>query len=104
VARQGQSTITWIESDVARWSPSEQADLIVSNAALHWLDDHSLLLARLIGYLRPGSVLAMQMPRNHGSRRIPRSSRRSRPDHGASASHRCCGGDRWRRPKATPSC
>ena len=66
VAREGQSTITWVESDVARWAPNEQADLIFSNAALHWLDDHSNLLPRLIGYLKPGGVLAMQMPRNHG--------------------------------------
>ena len=66
VAREGQSTITWVESDVARWVPNEQADLIFSNAALHWLDDHSNLLPRLIGYLKPGGVLAMQMPRNHG--------------------------------------
>lgn len=66
VAREGQSTITWVESDVARWAPNEQADLIFSNAALHWLDDHSTLLPRLLGYLKPGGVLAMQMPRNHG--------------------------------------
>jgi trans-aconitate 2-methyltransferase len=65
-ARGGQTTIRWIEADIKVWAPDEPADLIFSNAALHWLDDHEILLPRLIGYLRPGGVLAVQMPRNHG--------------------------------------
>jgi len=60
------SSITWIESDIATWEPEEPADLLFSNAALQWLDDHRTLLPRLMSYLRPGGVLAMQMPRNHG--------------------------------------
>lgn len=65
-ARAGQTTIRWIEADINEWAPDEPPDLIFSNAALHWLDDHETLLPRLIGYLRPGGVLAVQMPRNHG--------------------------------------
>lgn len=65
-ARRTQSTITWIEADIAVWEPREPADLIFSNAALHWLDNHETLLPRLLEYLRPGGVLALQMPRNHG--------------------------------------
>ena len=35
-----------------------------SNAALHWVGDHGTLLPRLLGGVRPGGVLAVQMPRN----------------------------------------
>jgi trans-aconitate 2-methyltransferase len=55
----------WIEADLQRWSPNYQADLLYSNAALHWLDDHVKLLPRLIDYLNPGGVLAIQMPGNY---------------------------------------
>ena len=39
-------------------------DLIYSNAALHWLPDHERLLPAILASLRPGGVLAVQMPRN----------------------------------------
>jgi trans-aconitate 2-methyltransferase len=55
---------TWIEADIADWAPDEPLDLIYSNAALHWLDDHASLLPRLMSELRPQGVLAVQMPRN----------------------------------------
>lgn len=57
----------WIEADLATWSLPAPADLIYSNAALHWLDDHAALFPRLLGLLRPGGALAVQMPRNHGA-------------------------------------
>ncbi|GAA5512210.1 trans-aconitate 2-methyltransferase [Deinococcus carri] len=40
-------------------------DLIFSNAALQWLPDHPALLARLWSRVRPGGVLAVQVPANH---------------------------------------
>jgi trans-aconitate 2-methyltransferase len=40
-------------------------DLIFSNAALQWIDDHEALFARLVGALGPGGELAVQMPSNH---------------------------------------
>jgi len=40
------------------------ADLIFSNAALHWLDSHSSLIPRLAGLVRSGGTLAVQMPSN----------------------------------------
>jgi trans-aconitate 2-methyltransferase len=54
----------WLESDIAAWTPDAPYDLLFSNAALHWLPDHARLLPRLLGHLRPGGVLAIQMPRN----------------------------------------
>jgi len=57
-------TITWQQADLATWSPARPADLIYSNAALHWLDGHDRLFPALLAGLAPGGVLAVQMPRN----------------------------------------
>jgi trans-aconitate 2-methyltransferase len=54
----------WVEADIAVWAPDGPLDLIYSNAALQWLDDHRTLLPRLLCELRPEGVLAVQMPRN----------------------------------------
>src|SRR5258706_7610369 len=53
-----------IEADIARWEPESPCDVIYSNAALQWLGDHEKLYPRLLGFLRPGGVLAVQVPRN----------------------------------------
>lgn len=56
--------IAWQHQSVADWVPEHPADLIFSNAALHWLPNHEVLFPKLMGYLAPGGVLAVQMPRN----------------------------------------
>ena len=63
-ARTVDKEITWQVGDLNEWQPSEPCDLLFSNAALHWLDDHEVLFPRLLKGLRPGGVLAVQMPRN----------------------------------------
>lgn len=63
-ARAEDPEITWVEADMNDWKPDGSLDLIYSNAALHWLDDHDTLFPRLIEYLEPGGFLAVQMPRN----------------------------------------
>jgi trans-aconitate 2-methyltransferase len=63
-ARRSGIAATWIEADIATWAPDCVLDLIYSNAALHWVGDHGALLPRLLGCVRPGGVLAVQMPRN----------------------------------------
>jgi trans-aconitate 2-methyltransferase len=40
-------------------------DLIFSNAAYHWIEDHPALLARLAGALTPSGQLAFQVPAQH---------------------------------------
>jgi trans-aconitate 2-methyltransferase len=65
-ARREPSAIHWLEADIGSWEPEQPADLIFSNAALHWLEGHQALLPRLLSFLRPNGVLAAQMPRNHG--------------------------------------
>jgi trans-aconitate 2-methyltransferase len=63
-ARRSGVGATWVEADVAAWAPDRALDLIYSNAALHWVEGHETLLPRLLGWVRPGGVLAVQMPRN----------------------------------------
>jgi len=64
-ARQEAPAVTFVQADIAQWSPPAPADLLFSNATLHWLDDHGRLLPRLMAQLASGGVLAVQMPHNH---------------------------------------
>ncbi len=66
-ARQLKSGVSWVEEDLAHWSIAGGADVIYSNAALHWLPDHALLFPHISDQLRAGGVLAVQMPRNFGA-------------------------------------
>ncbi|WP_404710133.1 trans-aconitate 2-methyltransferase [Sphingomonas sp. MMS24-J13] len=51
--------------DITAWSRAEGAvDVILSNAALQWVPDHGSLLPALVGRLKTGGALAVQMPHN----------------------------------------
>ena len=63
-ARAEDPEMTWIEADMNDWEPRGSLDLVYSNAALHWLDDHGALFPRLMNAIAPGGFLAVQMPRN----------------------------------------
>jgi trans-aconitate 2-methyltransferase len=56
--------LQWQQQSLDQWRASVPADLIYSNAALHWLGQHEQLFPALFDSLRPGGVLAVQMPRN----------------------------------------
>ena len=60
--------VDWVRGDIADWRPDAPVDLILANAALHWLPDHAGLLRRLTAALSPGGVLAVQMPMAHETR------------------------------------
>ncbi len=64
-ARRAEPETVFQQADIAVWEPKKSVDVIFSNAALNWLDHHDKLLNRLAGFLNPGGVLAIQMPRNH---------------------------------------
>ena len=66
-ARMDAPTVVFEQADIAHWSPPAPADLLFTNATLHWLDDHAALLPRLAAQLAPGGVLAIQMPDNRTS-------------------------------------
>lgn len=54
--------VEWLAADIATWSPTAPIDILYSNAALHWIPDHQTLFPRLVSWLAPGGVLAVQMP------------------------------------------
>jgi trans-aconitate 2-methyltransferase len=41
--------VEWQQADIGAWQPPEPADLIYSNATLHWLENHEQLFPRLVG-------------------------------------------------------
>src|SRR5579863_3719176 len=59
--------IEWREADLAHWRPEQRPDLIYSNAALHWIEDHGPVFAALLNSLAPGGIFAVQIPRNFGA-------------------------------------
>jgi trans-aconitate 2-methyltransferase len=70
------SADTGLNADVARKLPLDAArgnqpsegehwDLIFSNAALHWVDEHERLLAQLAARLGPFGQIAFQVPAQH---------------------------------------
>ncbi len=67
-ARDSDDAVNWVKADLNHWEPGTPPDLIFTNAALHWLDDHDRLFPRLLHMLAPGGVLAVQMPRNYQAR------------------------------------
>ncbi|OYX43687.1 MAG: trans-aconitate methyltransferase [Rhodobacterales bacterium 32-67-9] len=56
-----------IEGDAAAWQAKAPVALVFSNAALHWLSDHAVLMPHLAGQIAPGGTLAVQMPRQSGA-------------------------------------
>lgn len=63
-ARKGGIDARFIQADIAAWTPEDGYDVIYSNAALQWLPDHERLLPRLLSFVRPGGMFAVQVPRN----------------------------------------
>lgn len=48
-----------IEAITGKW------DLVFSNAAIQWVDNHSRLIPKLFSMLNPGGQIAVQLPSNH---------------------------------------
>jgi trans-aconitate 2-methyltransferase len=63
-ATAGDARFTWTQCDLAAWRPRGTVDVLYSNAALHWLDEHAELFPRLLATVAPGGVMAVQMPDN----------------------------------------
>jgi len=61
-------------ADMSTWQAHGALDLILSNAAFHWVRDQTALLAHLRGQLEIGGTIAFQVPDNFAepSHRIPR--------------------------------
>jgi len=52
---------------IEEWRPEHPVDVLVSNAALHWVPEHPALLPRWVDWLAPGGWLAFQLPGNFQS-------------------------------------
>ena len=63
-AEAGGGRINWVCRDVQDWSDAAGVDVIYSNACLHWVGSHAQVVPDLVRQLRPGGVLAVQMPAN----------------------------------------
>jgi trans-aconitate 2-methyltransferase len=59
--------IEWQQADLATWRPPQPAEIIYSNAALHWIEEHAPVFVALFKSLAPGGVFAVQIPRNFGA-------------------------------------
>lgn len=54
-------------ADAEAWEPEEPVDVIFANAVFQWMPDHPSLMRRLMGFLKPGGALAVQMPDNRSA-------------------------------------
>ena len=61
-ARQRLASATFLQGNIQSWTPDKAVDLMFSNAALQWVDNHSVLVPRLFATVRSGGYLAVQMP------------------------------------------
>ena len=60
-AAQDLPEMLWVQQDLESWAPRTPADLIFSNAALHWLPRHAVLLPRLLSFPER-AVTARKLP------------------------------------------
>lgn len=57
--------LRFAQAEVESWNPQEQFDLVFSNAALQWVNGHDEIFPRVMGAVRPGGQVAIQMPSNN---------------------------------------
>jgi trans-aconitate 2-methyltransferase len=63
-ARRDAPERTFHVGDIATWSPDGRYDLVFSNAALQWVENHEDVYPRLLGFVASGGAFAAQMPCN----------------------------------------
>lgn len=63
-ARKRLPSVSFSLASVETWEPSEPFDVIYSNAVFQWVQEHPAQMRRLLGFLKPGGALAVQMPDN----------------------------------------
>jgi trans-aconitate 2-methyltransferase len=63
-ARERLPALEFVQADLADWRPEPDTDLLFSNATFQWVPNHEPVLKRLLEALKPGGVIAVQMPDN----------------------------------------
>ncbi|WP_297322352.1 trans-aconitate 2-methyltransferase [uncultured Bartonella sp.] len=56
--------VDFLVENIEKWSPKENVDLLFSNAVFQWLPHHIDEMKRLVGAMKSGAALAVQMPDN----------------------------------------
>jgi trans-aconitate 2-methyltransferase len=66
-ARRTSSRHHWVVGDIAAWAAGDDGpfDLVFSNAAIQWVDDHAAVYPRLLRHVGVGGALAVQVPGHH---------------------------------------
>jgi trans-aconitate 2-methyltransferase len=57
--------LTFEIGDLGEFAADGEYDLVFSNAAIHWVEHHDVLIARLVAALKPGGQLLIQVPAAH---------------------------------------
>ncbi|CAL9298372.1 trans-aconitate 2-methyltransferase [Streptomyces sp. SudanB91_2054] len=60
----GGGHLDFAAADARTWTPAEPHDLVISNATLQWVPDHTERFPDWIADLAPGGTLAFQVPGN----------------------------------------
>ena len=63
-ARKRLTDLRFVKGDLTNWEAEKPADLLYANAVFQWVPDHLSVLSRSMDSLKPGGVLAVQMPDN----------------------------------------
>ncbi|WP_019009968.1 methyltransferase domain-containing protein [Deinococcus aquatilis] len=56
--------LTFQQADLREWQSAAPLEVLFSNAALQWVDDHARLIPRLAGLVAAGGTFAFQVPGN----------------------------------------
>ena len=57
--------LRFVPGDIGTWADGYGLDVVFSNAALQWVDNHAQLIPRVAALVQPGGQLAFQVPANH---------------------------------------
>jgi len=68
VAKRNFPELKWVQHDATNdISHLGKFDLVLSNAAMHWMQNHDHIVPGFFNLLNPGGVLAVQIPHNYDS-------------------------------------
>jgi len=66
-ARQDYPDQQWMVGDASMLDTDQKYDIVFSNAVIHWIPDHDVLVRRLFQLVNSNGVLAVQVPANQES-------------------------------------
>jgi trans-aconitate 2-methyltransferase len=64
-AAQSRDGLRFEVGTIEGFDASAEYDLVFSNAALHWVEHHDILIPRLAAAVKPGGQIALQLPALH---------------------------------------